>query len=216
MAAENMEINQNIELEVKSGLYKGRYQSRISDLADDHLKVLVPFNKGSLVPLSKGIAISVFYAAEAAAYKFSTKVIDRMKKPVPQLIIEKPNPDDITKIQRRNYFRLEVKRKVFYRKVDQDWKPVEDFKETTTIDISGGGIKMVLSEDLPGDILLEVKLDIPDVEGVPIISKLIRTYELPDGKSAGIKFIDINHRTRDAIMGWLFDHQRKLRRKGLI
>lgn len=211
-----MEINQIIELEVKRGLYRGRYQSRISDLAQDHLKVLVPFDKGSLVPLSKGINLSVFYAAEAAAYKFSAQVIDRIKEPVPQLIIEKSNSDDVTKIQRRCYFRLEVKRGVLYRRVDEEWEPAEDFKKTTTIDISGGGIKMVLPEDLSNDIILELKLDIPEVKGVPIISKLIRSYELPDGKAAGIKFIDINHRTRDAIMGWLFDYQRKLRRKGLI
>lgn len=217
MRPEDIEVNDNIEIEIKKGYYKGQYQSRISDIGNNRLSVLIPYNEGSLVPIGIGIEVQVLFASDSAAYKFKSKVINRIREPVPQLVLEMPEEDDFTKIQRRKYFRLEVKRKVLYRRVDEDWEPKEEeYTKSSTIDISGGGIKMVLNEELPNNIFIELMLDIPAIEGVKIISETIRKYELPDGKAIGIEFLDINNRSRDALMGWLFDHQRKLRRKGLI
>ena len=217
MRPEDLEVNDNIEIEIKQGYYKGQYQSRISDKKEDKLYVLIPYNDGKLVPIGTGVEVEVLIAHDSAAYKFKSRVINRIKEPIPQLIIEAPDNEDFIKIQRRKYFRLEVKRKVFYRRVNKDWEPKEEeFIESSTIDISGGGIKMVLNEDLPNNIFIELMLDIPAIEGVKIVSKTVRKYELPDGKAIGVEFLDINPRSRDALMGWLFDYQRKLRRKGLI
>ncbi|MFW5873454.1 MAG: flagellar brake protein [Bacillota bacterium] len=217
MRPENLSVNDNIEIEIKKGYYKGQYQSRISDKKKNELYVLMPYNEGNLVPIGTGTEVEILIASELAAHKFKSKVINQIKEPVPQLILEMPDKEDFIKIQRRKYFRLEVKRKVLYRRVDKDWEPEEqEYTESSTIDISGGGIKMVLNEELPNNIFIELMLDIPAIEGVKIISETIRKYELPDGKAVGIEFLNINHRTRDALMGWLFDYQRKLRRKGLI
>ena len=217
MKLEDLEVNDNIEIEIKKGYYKGQYQSRISDKKEGKLYVLIPYNDGNLVPIGMGVDVQVLIASDSAAYKFNSTVLNRIKKPVPQLILEGPDQEDFIKIQRRKYFRLDVKRKVFYRRVNKDWEPEEkEFTESTTIDISGGGIKMVLNEDLPNNIFIELMLEIPAIEGIKIISKTVRKYELPDGKAIGVEFLDINHRSRDALMGWLFDYQRKLRRKGLI
>ena len=217
MRPEDLEVNDNIEIEIKKGYYKGQYQSRISDKEDRKLFVLIPYSEGSLVPIGIGVEVQVLIASDSAAYKFKSTVLNRIKEPVPQLVLEEPDKEDFVKIQRRKYFRLEVKRKVLYRRVNKDWEPKEkEFNESSTVDISGGGIKMVLNEDLPNNIFIELMLEIPAIEGVKIISKTVRKYDLPDGKAVGIEFLDINHRSRDALMGWLFDYQRKLRRKGLI
>lgn len=217
MRPKNIEVNDNIEIEIKKGYYKGQYQSRISDKNEDELYVLIPYNEGNLVPIGLGVEIEILIASDSAAYKFKSKVINRIKEPIPQLVLERPVEEDFIKIQRRKYFRLEVKRNVYYRRVDKNWEPKdEEFTKSSTIDISGGGIKMVLNEDLPNNIFLELMLDIPAIEDVKIISETIRKYELPDGKAVGIEFLDINYRSRDALMGWLFDYQRKLRKKGLI
>ncbi len=216
MVASKLEINLNIEIQVKRGPYKGDYQSRIADIEDDYLKLLVPFRKGSLVPLSPGTEIAVFFSADTAAYKFSTEIQDRVSESVPLLVVDRPAEDDFVKIQRRKFFRLEVRKKIWYRPVDKELEPEDDYKESWTIDISGGGVKMVLEEELEKEQLLEVKLDIEAIEGVPILAKIVNFYDIADGKACGMKFVDINPRTRDSLMGWLFDHQRKLRRKGLI
>ncbi len=179
MRPEDLEVNDNIEIEIKKGYYKGKYQSRISDKEEDKLYALIPYNDGKLVPIGTGVEVEVLISDDSAAYKFKSRVINRIKEPIPQLILESPDTEDFIKIQRRKYFRLEVKRKVFYRRVNKDWEPKEEkFTESSTIDISGGGIKMVLNENLPNNIFIELMLDIPAIEGVKIVSKTVRKYEL--------------------------------------
>lgn len=136
MKPKDIEVNDNIEIEVKTGFYKGKYQSRISNNTNGKLQILMPYNQGKIIPLSPGVEVNILIALDTSAFKFRTHVIDRIKNPI--------------------------------------------------------------------------------IEGVSILSKTTRRSSLPDGKAIGIKFIDINQRTRDALMGWLFDQQRKLRRKGLL
>lgn len=222
MEINDLSVNQNVELEVKKGPYRGNYKTKIADIKEEKIDVLTPYKDGSLVPLRRGLEIIVFFAGESAAYKFSEEIIDRAQEPVPTITVRKPDKDDIVKIQRRQHFRLEVRKKVLYRQVDEHWETEEEnFRETHSMDISAGGVKMLipLDSDLQEGDLLEIKLDIEAIEDVPIISEVVNYYrmpDLPDKKALGIKFLDINRRTRDALMGWLFDYQRKLRRKGLL
>ncbi len=222
MEINELSINQEVEIEVKRGPYKGNYQSRIADIDEEKIDILTPYKDGGLVPFRQGLEITVFFAGDSAAYKFSAEITNRKKEPVPTIEVGRPEEDDLVKIQRRRHFRLEVRKKVWYRRVDEIWEPEdEDFKESHTLDISAGGIKMLLPEESEIDEgqLLEIKLDIEAIEGVPIISEVVNNYkmnDMPDKKAIGIKFLDINNRTRDSLMGWLFDYQRKLRKKGLL
>ncbi len=220
MEINDLSVNQDVEIEVKQGPYKGSYSTRIADIHEDTIDILTPYKDGALVPLRQGLEVSIFFAGESAAFKFSAEIIGRAQEPVPIIRVRKPENDEMVKIQRRQHFRLEVRKKVWYRLVNEDWEPVdeEEFKETHTMDISAGGLKILI----PLYVELnegEIKVDIEDIEGVPIISEVANYYsmpDLPDKNAVGIKFLDINRRTRDALMGWLFEYQRKLRRKGLL
>ncbi len=222
MSINHLEVNQDVEIEVKKGPYRGTYETRVADLKEEEIDLLTPFAEGSLVPLRQGLEVRIFFAGDSAAYKFPATIKYRSSNSVPTLTVEKPDSEDIVKIQRRQHFRLEVRKKVFYRQVDDDWEPLTSgFEETHTMDISGGGVKMLLpgEEEIEMEDLLEIKLDIEAVEGVPIISRVVNEYsmpDMPDNKAVGLEYLDINRRTRDALMGWLFDYQRKLRRKGLL
>ncbi len=222
MGLENLSVNQDIDLEVKKGPYKGSYESRVADIKDEVIEILTPYREGNLVPLRQGLEVVIFFAGETAAFKFITTVENRRSEPVPVLCLGKPEEDDLVKIQRRNHFRLEARKKVWYRALDDDWEPVEEeFSETHTLDISGGGVKMLVPRDyevVEGD-FLELKLDIEEIEEVPIISEVVNKYNrpnIPDKKPLGIQFVDIDRNTRDLLMGWMFEYQRKLRRKGLL
>ena len=77
-------------------------------------------------------------------------------------------------------------------------------------------MRLVLESDLKVDDLVEIKIDIEDLKDSPLLGKVRNIYEMPNGRAAGIEFIDINRRVRDQIIGWLFDYQRELRKKGLL
>ena len=214
MKDDHIKINKMFELIVNEGPYQGVYLSRIADLAKDNIKVNIPFVNGEIIPLRIGLAVEMYFTGEQAAYSYQTLITDRSIESVPLLTLKYPRAK--RRIQRRDYFRLEVKKRVKYRLLDAELKPIGGFKETTTIDISGGGIKMVANSVIFRDTLMEVYLQIPTLENVAIISRAVNLTELPDGLALGIKFIEIDDSAREKIIGWLFEKQRKMRKKGLL
>lgn len=216
-------INQNIKIEVEEKARTVSYDSRVVDWENSSLVLLHPFARKEPAQFEIGQEITIFFAEGSAAYRFSTRVEKIMKEPFPALIVEKPQAGAVEKIQRRDYFRLEVERRVWYRPVNHLDEPLtEDFTRTKSLEIGGGGMKLIMLDIDESDInqlRLEVKLDIPPLEDKSIISRLVNIYEeIPGekGAAAGIKFIDIHYEDRDKLMGWLFEKQRQLREKGLI
>jgi c-di-GMP-binding flagellar brake protein YcgR len=209
-----LSVNQQIEIEVKNGPYKGTYQSKIAEINQDRLKILLPFSGGDIVPLRLETELNVFFTGNDAAYKFYSRVRDRVKEKIHILVIDSPH--EIVRIQRRDYFRLDAKLDVKYRKLDQDHEPIEHYIKSQTSDLSGGGIKLVLESELKKDDIIEMLLDIEGIEELPIMGKVRELYDIPDGQAAGIEYIDINRKIRDLIISWMFDYQRELRKKGLL
>ncbi|MFW6381071.1 MAG: flagellar brake protein [Bacillota bacterium] len=216
MAENALEINQKIQLEIDRGPYQGTFPSKIADIEDEVIKVVPPYDKGELLPLRRNLELKVYFTGDDAAFYFESKVIGREREPIPLIVLTPP--ETLKRIQRRNYFRLEVSEPIYYRRLDEEEEPLEEFRESKTVDVSGGGVKMVLDQPLEADDLLELYLNIPDIDDVPILGKVRQIYTLPDDytKAAGIEFIRISSRIRDTIVGWLFDYQRKLRRRGLL
>ncbi|MFW6269796.1 MAG: flagellar brake protein [Bacillota bacterium] len=210
-----LKVNKRIELEVNRGPYQGSFNSKISDIKNDKIKILTPTVKGELVPLRKNLKLDIFYTGNTAAYKFTSRIVDRELEPVPVLVIK--YPEKVERIQRRDYFRLQIQIEVKYRHVDSEGEPLDDkFRETISRDLSGGGIKMVVENELNVDTLLELYLDIPEIKKIPIMGKVVQTHTEEKVKTAGIEFKAINPQLRDQIVGWLFDKQRELRQKGLL
>lgn len=213
--AENLNINQKIDIIVERGPYKGAYLSKVAEINDDIYQVTAPFFNGEIVPLHINQIIKISYCSDNASYQFTAKILDRKREPVALFTVEKKS--EAIRIQRRNFFRLNVKLKVNYRVLDsEDNFEDSELKETTTIDISAGGIKMAVDDDFPGEGVLELYLDIPEIKNTSIFGKIVNNYDLPDGRAIGIEFIGIEQKDQDKIVSWLFDFQRDLRKKGLL
>lgn len=215
-----LEINQNFELVVRDSSFKGNYLSKIADISGGRVKITAPFVRGEVVPLRINMDVEMYFTAEMAVYAYKTKIIDREMGKVPLLVLA--YPDVKQRIQRREFFRLEVKEKVFYRLLDRELQAITELKETATIDISGGGLKMVFDniKDSNNDIhrgrLMELFLQIPELEDTAIISKVVNVFDLPEGSAVGIKFVEIGNYVREKIISWLFDYQRELRQRGML
>jgi len=219
MAANDLKVNDKIDIEVERGSYKGNYDSKVADIKEDYIAVLPPYVNGELVALRRNLNINIYYTGETAAFVFKSKIINRIKDPIPMLIVTKA--DEINRIQRREFFRIDVKLGVKYRRVDKNKKVIsEDYKETSAIDISGGGIKIIFNivdkENIPADTLLEMRINIDEIKDIPVYGVVVTKYDLPDGIAAGVKFIDLSRCLRDNIVSWIFDYQRELRKKGLL
>lgn len=214
-----LKINQSIDIEVKKGLYKGTFPSKIDEVNEENVKILAPYRNGEIVPLREGTEVNIFFTGNDAAYKFNSEIIERIKEQVKLLVITPP--EDIVRIQRRDYFRLDVKKDAKYRKLD-DYELGDkidcnkDFIESQTIDLSGGGVRLVNESDLEEGDFIELMIDLSGIKEVTILGEVKQEYSLPNGEAVGVEFKDISRQARDEIIGWLFDYQRELRKKGML
>ncbi len=199
-----------------------RYDSRIVDMDEEKILALAPFHRGKPLEFEEGENVSIFFTEGSAAYRFSTQVLESISQPVPGLALSRPDPEKVKKLQRRDYFRLEVERRAYYRPINKFDEPLQGgYEKTHTLEISGGGAKIIMFDVNEDDIgqRFEVKLDVPPLEDKGLKAKLANLYEEAEegpGREAGLEFFDLHYEDRDALMGWLFERQRRMREKGLI
>ncbi|HMA60052.1 MAG TPA: PilZ domain-containing protein [Halanaerobiales bacterium] len=213
----NLSINQNIEVVISEGPYQGSYNSKVSDLLEEKIKVMAIYKREELIPLRKGVEVQLLYEGDSAFYSLTTEILGREKYPIPTLILKRTN--EVNRIQRRRYFRLQVNKKIKYKSLKdiEDEKKEAEFKKTTAVDLSGGGLLMVLRDDLNLKEKLVLNLNIENLDKL-VKGRIVRIKHNQDGysKTAGIEFIEMERKDRDKIISFLFNYQRKLRRRGMI
>ena len=97
----NLDVNQNIELLVPEGPYQGSYNSKVSDITEDEIMIMSVYKREERIPLRKGLEVAVLYEGDSAFYSLKTEIIDRVRDPIPLLILKKT--DEVNRIQRRSY-----------------------------------------------------------------------------------------------------------------
>ena len=209
-----LEINQKLEIEVLSGSYQGNYLSKVADFLDKGIIITGLYREGSPLPIRLNQPINVYYTTDRAAYKFKSKILKRTNKPIPLLLIERS--DSVKRIQRRDYFRLDVTGRVdVYKKLDDKNYP-KKISEARLIDISGGGIQIQLKKkfDKGEELLISLKNILPPKEFIK--SKIVRIQKVKDEfYNYGVQFIEIEEEQQEEIIQWIFAYQRKSRKKGL-
>ena len=212
MAIKNLTVNQNIELEINEGPYQGRYISKISNITEEEITIMAIYD-GELLPLRKNLPLNVYFYGEHAVYRFKSSIKERIRNPIPLLVLV--HPEEVERIQRRQYFRLKVNKKIHYRLAANEQS---DYKETRILDISGGGIKMVINTELEMGDKLQFFIDIAPLKEILFTGKIVRITKLADRntKAAGIKFINVKRSIQDKIISWIFEYQSELRRRGML
>ena len=209
-----LEINKKLEIEVLSGSYQGKYLIKVADFMKDGIIITGLYREGAPLPIRLNQKVNVYYTTDRAAYKFKSKILKRTNKPIPLLLIERA--ESITRIQRRDYFRLEVTGTVDIYKMQEEKKYPKKIAEARLLDISGGGIKMQLRKqfDKGEELLICLKNILAPKEFIK--SKIVRVQkENEQLYNYGVHFIEIEEEQREEIIQWIFAYQRKSRKKGL-
>lgn len=210
----NLNLKINDRLEVWTG--EESYRSLIMNLDDDEIKINIPVSEGKYLVLNVGEEVEVFrYSSTKICYKFFCKVVSRgIENNIGYYILG--NPYDIRKAQRRKNFRAQYFKKIFYKSMTNEEKDgTISYKEGQIIDLSAGGMKVVLSKSVEkGDILL-IKITIGEEE-LEIKGIVVREENNLDGyKTCGISFVEITESQCDKIIKELFEIQRQQRSAGV-
>lgn len=195
------------------------YPSQILDIIDDDTLVISgPIHKSNFVLIHINDKVRIICTVEnKGRYTFDAEVIKVEHEGVYKLKVKRIT--DIAKYQLRQYFRLNISIPVTKYFVIKNEKGDKLLKENCrTKDISGGGLQLYSNyRHSVGDIIrCQFSLDgyIVDVDAEVVRIVKVDTFEFD--YALGVKFINIISRDRDRIIQFIFDKQRKLRKKGMI
>lgn len=202
-----------IELKISEGDYQGNYYTKVEEIREQVLYIGAPYYQGEIVPLRIGTVLEVYFYNEISAYSFDTAIKQRIALPIPVFVLDLP--DEIRKIQRRNFVRVRTFFPIIYKIVTKEGLSYP--QKGNLIDLSGGGMRFETLAKLEDNVLLYVQLTLPSGK-LNIFVRVLRVQKLEDTKSYGIssEFHEISEHDRDSIIRYVFELQRAMRKKGLI
>lgn len=204
----------SVEIVVLEGEYTGRYRTRVEDVGQRFISIGVPVVEGQFIPLREGAILQITLADAISAYTFSTSIIKRITFPIPTFLIEFPNK--INKVQRRKFVRVAAIRPLKYQIMESEGFFCED-KKGFVIDLSGGGMLFKAKERIPEKTILLLKAAIGenDMEITGIVNRANKEED-KDSFIVAAEFYEMPEKVRDKIVGYVFNLQREMRRKGLV
>ncbi|MGB9885503.1 MAG: flagellar brake protein [Moorellales bacterium] len=209
--SELLRVNQRIELRREND--DEVYFSLVQEVGEEHFAVQLPMRGGTEVPLHPGEQVEVRIPTERGRYVFNTSVLERYYDRVPLCRLAKPR--EIFRIQKREYVRWRVSLEVRYEVAEGppgDSAPVPALRRrAVSVDLSGGGIQLLVREALPVGTWLWLEFELPYRGATRRIQALGRVRRLasledegPRRFAVGISFEKIGEREREAIIAFIF------------
>lgn len=193
------------------------YLSLIEDVTDNTIVVDNPVEKGDIVPFQIGSKVTCSLQHENAILRFEAHVLDRkVRNSLTLLVLSKP--DNINRVQRRQFFRLAASLNLHYRLLpDLQASSTAPFKDARTKDISGGGVRFAARGEMKRDDILDLLIEVPQRNKepalVPCVGRVVVVKGEGKEKEYGIEFVLIDEPDREKIVKFVFEEQAKRRRK---
>ena len=158
--------------------------------------------------LSRGERIQVQILLAGERIEFKSTVFGKRYDNIPLFTLSMP--DDYKRVQLRNFVRLPIMMDAFYAVIPEDPEDVPQFIKTTTLDLSGGGIRIAVDKNYPSGtkLLLKFTLQIKNMNHeVEVTGKVARSY-YPDNTNtilAATEFTNITRRQEDLIVRFIIN-----------
>ncbi|WP_321366941.1 PilZ domain-containing protein [uncultured Desulfuromusa sp.] len=112
-------------------------------------------------------------------------------------------------IQKRGYFRVDADLSVSYWTIDDEHPSAKSVQ--TPVNISGGGLRLPVSEEIKAGtrLGLEIVIDSPQPAVVECVGEVVANYDDKGGRQLALTFVDIEDEDQDAIIAYCLAEQRK-------
>ncbi|MEK6264158.1 MAG: PilZ domain-containing protein, partial [Clostridium sp.] len=144
-------------------------------------------------------------------------VMGRKFENIPILLISKPR--EIKRIQRRKYVRVPIISTVRYKNLKNEPKTnpksiaKSEYLQAILLDLSGGGMKIKISEEIKLSHFLLICLTINN-EDIFIVGQAMRIIKDDDGRfNCGLSFEFLDNATREKIIKLIFQLMREQMKK---
>lgn len=207
------------------------YFSKVYDiLSSDRLEVVMPMEKTKLILLPVDSVYDLVFYKQGGVYQCFARIIDRYKSNnVYILVLELTS--NLRKYQRREFYRfscalemcarplIEEEMKSIEQKDSFDLTPGLPLKRSVIVDISGGGLRFVADQEYEQGSLLfcnyQLLLDGEDKE-YSLVGKVLSVRAVenrPGTYEHRVQYVDIDVEKREEIIRYIFQEERKNRKK---
>ena len=165
--------------------------------------------------LIEGAQMRASFVEDAkAAFSFQTEVLGRVQGQIPMIMLSFPGKDQVIKIQRREFVRVDTP-------VDMAVEFQGDFSQFVAEDISAGGSALIINQPVSfkeGDsVTLTIALPFSngDIKYIQTNALIVRFWEKDLIKMASIRFEETDDVDKQLIVRFCFDRQLLQRKKGI-
>ncbi|NBJ93494.1 flagellar brake protein [Parablautia muri] len=206
------------------------YQTLVLDvLSEDRLEIAMPMEKMKLILLPVNTEYDLCFYTSSGLYQCLANVIDRYKSGG-QYILLMELTTNLRRHQRREYYRLSCaldmdvrfmeKSEIVAIEGNRDYVAMGlPVKHGMIVDISGGGVRFVSDNIYEQDSLIYCKYML-SVDGEEkefmLAAKVLRVKELEDKPGMyehRAQYININMEEREEIIRYIFEEERKIRKR---
>ena len=213
-----LKIGTVLTLEPVHGDKAEKYKCKVVEFTDSKLYIDYPIHMETekTVFLIDGTQLKgSFVFNDTTVYSFETEVTGRKKSNIPMICLHYPRPDELVKVQRRQFVRVDTS-------VDAAIITPKASYPTITMDLSAGGcaVKLLKNQSYEAGMEVEIILVLPMQTGeynyLNVPGKVIRVWDKGTGKIASLEFTELKELQQQNILRFCFEKQLALRNKGLI
>lgn len=198
---------------------KTRLLSQMLDIIDENnFMISGPIKNRTIVPFYKDNLVEIaYYKENKGKFFFKGEVIQVTNHKIYELKIKKISP--IKKIQQRNFYRLSYMMPIIKTHKVRQNDSYKDIKEDcVTDDISGGGMGILCNylHNKEEQVNIEIESENLKLSIEGIVVRIDKSSNTDYDYTVGVEFPELSSGERDKIIKFIFNQQRKLRKKGLI
>ncbi|MGP7816077.1 flagellar brake protein [Niallia sp. 01092] len=198
-----------------------QYKCKLVETSEKELYIDYPIhletNKTAF--LLNGTQLKVnFVTNEGAVFMFQTEILGRKKENVPMLILHMPSKEQLIKIQRRQFVRVDASLDIAVHPLNNDFPPFT----TVTTDISAGGAALIvpktsyLQEGAALELYMVLHLQNGEYYYPRLKGTVIRVWEHNETHNkVSLQFFDVSPSDRQFILRFCYDVQLSFKKKGL-
>ena len=206
------------------------YMSKVMDItSDDRIEVLMPYERGRLVLLPVDGEYSLCFYSTKGLFQCYSRIVDRYRSDNMYVLVLDLT-SQLQKLQRREYYRfscaLELKSRQCTREEVDAYEmnrryllDTSNLQRSVVVDISGGGLRFVANFRYDEGSTIYCSYRLPgnaNDKEYEMLSTVLKVQELesrPGLFEHRIQYIYIDETSREDIIHFIFEEERKIRKK---
>lgn len=228
---DKLELQSIEDIQLADGtMGKRKYETSVFDVVDDdRVEIVMPMEKTKLILLPVDGEYDVCFFTKSGMYQCYIRIVERYKNDMNYVLVAEII-SNLRKFQRRNYYRfsciLEMETRVLREEEIEAINknlgylvPSASLRRAIIVDISGGGLRFISRERYQtGEMIYcRYKLQVDgELKEYNLVGKVLSSEALPnrpDEYSHRVEYVGIDNIEREEIIKYIFDEERKIRKK---